>query len=90
LVGRVTSATDARTATGWSGTGAERLLGRGDFIAVAEGRLIRFQGAYVSPSEIRQVVARITQGAAMASPSKPALPWPMKRVAEVLRGGMQG
>jgi S-DNA-T family DNA segregation ATPase FtsK/SpoIIIE len=91
LVGRVTSATDARTATGWSGTGAERLLGRGDFLAVAEGRLIRFQGAYVSPSEIRQMVARIAQRAPVgASPKQGALPWPVKRVAQVLRGGARG
>lgn len=57
LVGKVTSIEDARTAAGWSGTGAERLMGRGDFVAVAEGRVIRFQGAHVSPEEIRQVLA---------------------------------
>jgi S-DNA-T family DNA segregation ATPase FtsK/SpoIIIE len=56
LVGRVTSIEDARTATGWSGTGAERLMGRGDFLAVAEGRVTRFQAAHVSPEEIREVV----------------------------------
>ncbi|MBL7063271.1 MAG: DNA translocase FtsK [Anaerolineae bacterium] len=59
LVGRVTSVEDARTATGWSGTGAERLLGRGDFLAVAEGRVTRFQTAHVSPAEIREVVRRM-------------------------------
>jgi S-DNA-T family DNA segregation ATPase FtsK/SpoIIIE len=57
LVGRVTSAEDARTASGWSGTGAERLMGRGDFLAVAEGRVIRFQAAHISPAEIQKVVA---------------------------------
>jgi S-DNA-T family DNA segregation ATPase FtsK/SpoIIIE len=57
LVGRVTSAEDARTASGWSGTGAERLMGRGDFLAVAEGRVIRFQAAHVSSAEIQDVVA---------------------------------
>jgi len=62
LVGRVTSIEDARTATGWSGTGAERLLGRGDFLAVAEGRVIRFQVAYISPAEIREVVRRMESG----------------------------
>lgn len=56
LVGRVTSADDARTATGWSGTGAERLMGQGDFLAVAEGRVLRFQAAYISPVEIQQQV----------------------------------
>ncbi len=59
LVGKVTSPEDARVATGWKGTGAERLLGRGDFIAVAEGQLHRFQAAYVAPEEVRQVVAEI-------------------------------
>jgi S-DNA-T family DNA segregation ATPase FtsK/SpoIIIE len=58
IVGRVTSIEDARTATGWGGTGAERLMGRGDFVAVAEGRVIRFQGAHVSEGEIRDVLAR--------------------------------
>jgi len=59
LVGKVTSPEDARVATGWKGTGAERLLGRGDFIAVAEGRLHRFQAAYIAPEEVRGVVAEV-------------------------------
>jgi S-DNA-T family DNA segregation ATPase FtsK/SpoIIIE len=67
LVGRVTSVEDARTATGWSGSGAERLLGRGDFLAVAEGRTIRFQVAYVSKSEIAEAVANLGQGGAWAA-----------------------
>jgi S-DNA-T family DNA segregation ATPase FtsK/SpoIIIE len=67
LVGRVTSIEDARTATGWSGTGAERLLGRGDFLAVAEGRVVRFQAAHVSPGEIRGVVAHLVQGGFQSS-----------------------
>jgi S-DNA-T family DNA segregation ATPase FtsK/SpoIIIE len=62
LVGRVTSVEDARTATGWSGTGAERLMGRGDFLAVAEGRVIRFQAAHVSPAEIQEVVEGMDGG----------------------------
>jgi S-DNA-T family DNA segregation ATPase FtsK/SpoIIIE len=62
LVGRVTSIEDARTATGWGGTGAERLLGRGDFLAVAEGRVTRFQAAHVSAKEIRGTVARLSKG----------------------------
>ncbi len=61
LVGRVTSATDARVASGWSGTGAERLEGRGDFVAVAEGRVSRFQAAHVSRDEIRETVDRLSK-----------------------------
>jgi len=61
LVGRVASIEDACLAARWSGTGAERLLGRGDFLAVAEGRVIRFQAAHVSGEEIREVVGGIRQ-----------------------------
>lgn len=63
LVGKVVSPEDARVATGWKGTGAERLLGRGDFIAVAEGRLHRFQAAYIAPEEVGQMVAEIRESA---------------------------
>jgi len=55
LVGKVTSPEDARVATGWRGTGAERLLGRGDFIVVAEGQVQRFQAAYITPEEVREL-----------------------------------
>ena len=80
LVGRVTSIEDARTASGWSGTGAERLLGRGDFLAVAEGQVNRFQAAHVSPEEIRETVTCLAQGrtASSALVSRPRLPWPVR------------
>ncbi len=55
LVGRMNNSEDALVATGRSRTGAERLKGRGDFLAVAEGRVTRFQAAHVSPQEIREV-----------------------------------
>jgi S-DNA-T family DNA segregation ATPase FtsK/SpoIIIE len=87
LVGRVTSASDARTATGWSGTGAERLMGRGDFLAVAEGRVLRFQAAHVSPKEIRQVVAHLAQEEGDTLPRAASWTQPLARLAEVFRGG---
>ncbi|MBN1953820.1 MAG: DNA translocase FtsK [Anaerolineae bacterium] len=62
LVGKVTSAEDARVASGWRGTGAERLMGRGDFIAVAEGQLFRFQAAFVQPGEVAEIVKLLRQG----------------------------
>jgi S-DNA-T family DNA segregation ATPase FtsK/SpoIIIE len=58
LVGKVVSSEDARVAAGCGGTGAEKLAGRGDFIAVASGQKLRFQAAYVSPAEMEQVVAQ--------------------------------
>jgi S-DNA-T family DNA segregation ATPase FtsK/SpoIIIE len=45
LVGRMMSAEDARMAAGISGSGAERLNGCGDFIAVTGTKTIRFQAA---------------------------------------------
>jgi S-DNA-T family DNA segregation ATPase FtsK/SpoIIIE len=47
LVGRVGSAEDARVASGQAGTGAEKLLGQGDFLVVAGGRTTRFQAAWL-------------------------------------------
>ena len=87
LVGRVTDSSDARTATGWSGTGAERLTGRGDFLAVAEGRVIRFQVAHVSPEEVREVVASLSLARKSLSPAHPvALPWPVNRLTRAFAG----
>lgn len=88
LVGRVTSAGDARTATGWSGTGAERLTGRGDFLAVAEGRVVRFQAAHISPEEIREVVASLAQSEAVLPPVSPSWTRPLARLAETFKGGI--
>ncbi|MCJ7738657.1 MAG: DNA translocase FtsK [Anaerolineae bacterium] len=93
LVGKVMSAEDARTASGWSGTGAERLMGRGDFLAVAEGRVMRFQTAYVAPGEIRRIVEDLARGGLVVSETAPegayqaAMPWSVKRLAGVLWGG---
>lgn len=56
VVGSVVSPEDAKVASGISGTGAERLLGRGDFVLVAKGQVRRFQGAYMDRSEIARLV----------------------------------
>ncbi len=55
LVGRVGSAEDARVASGVAGSGAEKLMGRGDFLAVACGEVTRFQGAWIPPRDWPQV-----------------------------------
>jgi S-DNA-T family DNA segregation ATPase FtsK/SpoIIIE len=51
VVGRVGSVEDARVAAGVSGTGAEKLLGRGDFVLVASGHTVRFQAAWIPAAE---------------------------------------
>lgn len=59
LVGSVTSADDAKTASGLPNTGAEKLLGRGDFLLVVKGNVTRFQAAYVSEAEIGRIVQHL-------------------------------
>jgi S-DNA-T family DNA segregation ATPase FtsK/SpoIIIE len=61
IVGRVVSAQEAALATGMRGTGAERLLGRGDFLLVAAGELVRFQAAHISSVEIQQLAEGLRQ-----------------------------
>lgn len=53
LVGHVASVEDARVASGLGDSGAERLLGRGDFLALAAGRRVRFQAAQTDPADWR-------------------------------------
>ncbi len=62
LVGSVVSPEDAKVAAGIAGTGAERLLGHGDFLLVSKGQIIRFQAAYASMAEMVAIVARIRAG----------------------------
>jgi S-DNA-T family DNA segregation ATPase FtsK/SpoIIIE len=62
LVGSVASPEDAKVATGLAGTGAERLLGQGDFLVVAKGQVTRLQAAYVDAGQVRELVARLRQG----------------------------
>lgn len=58
LIGAVASADDARVAAGVAGTGAEKLLGRGDFLLVSKGDVTRFQAAYVSESEVAELAKK--------------------------------
>ncbi len=53
LVGRVASTDDARVAAGMGGTGAEKLSGRGDFLLVASGQIIRFQAAQAKMQDVQ-------------------------------------
>ncbi len=62
LVGSVASPEDAKVASGLPGTGAEKLLGRGDFLLVVKGEVLRFQAAYVSQREMAAIVDRLQLG----------------------------
>jgi S-DNA-T family DNA segregation ATPase FtsK/SpoIIIE len=56
VVGRVSSAGAATAAAGVRGTGAEGLLGKGDFLAVLGGEVIRLQAAFATGAEVARTV----------------------------------
>jgi len=58
IVGRVSDRNTAYLATGRADTGAERLAGRGDMLAVTGADLVRFKGAYIPEAELRQIMER--------------------------------
>ena len=60
MVGRVTSAVEALVAAGIGGTDAEKLAGRGDFLLIAGGQVIRFQAAQIKPHEIAGLFEPVT------------------------------
>jgi S-DNA-T family DNA segregation ATPase FtsK/SpoIIIE len=62
IVGSVASPEDAKVATGLAQTGAERLLGQGDFLVVAKGQVTRMQAAYLAVAEARDLVTRVRAG----------------------------
>jgi len=56
LVGAVPSPEDAKVATGLARTGAEKLLGQGDFLAIVRGEVLRFQSAFISEQDIHSLL----------------------------------
>ena len=55
LVGAVASKDEARYAAGVPDSGAEKLEGRGDFLLVAQGDVLRFQAAWIGPKDLASV-----------------------------------
>jgi S-DNA-T family DNA segregation ATPase FtsK/SpoIIIE len=90
VVGSVTSPEDAKVSTGIAGTGAERLLGRGDFLLVAKGQVVRLQGAYIPKDEIAQLVGgslRREQPIRLLSTPETGGGW-MPRLVQKVAGGI--
>ena len=56
LVGRVLSNDAAKVAAGIPKLGAEFLPGKGSFLLVEGGRILRLQGYYIAPDEASAVV----------------------------------
>lgn len=59
IVGAVSGKDEARYASGVPDSGAESLAGRGDFLLVARGDLIRFQAGWLPPEELEQLIEQI-------------------------------
>ena len=59
IAGPVASAEEARIATGMKGSGAQSLLGQGDFLITLNTELIRFQAAHISSAEVEKGVKLI-------------------------------
>ena len=74
LVGKVVSAEDARIASGRGGTGAERLQGKGDFLAVRGDQVTRFQVAYSTPEDLTPLSKSGSLHAKLALPAVSAEP----------------
>ena len=52
----VDNSDEARYATGISGSGAEKLEGKGDFLLVVKGETVRFQAAWVGPEDVKTLI----------------------------------
>lgn len=62
LVGAVAGADEARYASGISDSGAEKLEGKGDFLLVARGSVVRFQAAWLGPQDLSTVANELRTG----------------------------
>lgn len=62
LVGAVASKDEARYASGVSDSGAEKLQGKGDFLLVCKGEMVRFQAAWLGPKELGQICEGLQSG----------------------------
>lgn len=62
LVGAVAGKDEARYATGISDSGAEKLEGKGDFVLVVRGEVVRFQSAWIGPSDLKCVKRALESG----------------------------
>lgn len=60
LVGKVTSASEALVASGVAQTGAEKLMGRGDFLLIANGEKIRVQMAHMPANDYDTFRSRVS------------------------------
>lgn len=102
LVGAVAGRDEARYASGVTDSGAEKLGGKGDFLLVSKGELVRFQAAWLGRSDLDAVKEKLRRGwaggwkAEEESPARPrqaarpAAPALVGRNGAQRRGGLGG
>lgn len=61
ITGHVVSANDARIATGIENSGAEKLSGTGQFIAIYGPGAVRFEAAHLTTGETRDTISKLQQ-----------------------------
>ncbi len=61
LVGAVASRDEARFAAGVTDSGAEKLEGKGDFLLVAKGEVVRFQAAWLGADDLAEIAAKLCE-----------------------------
>lgn len=85
VVGSVASSEEARYASGINDSGAEMLEGRGDFLLVSQGEVVRFQAAWVGRHDLEAVEERLAEGGTLPlrfadrAPAAPPVPIPPER-----------
>ncbi len=87
VAGRCVDATEAQAATGVPGTGAEALLGEGDFLVVLGGEVSRFQAGYATAEEVERTVGLLAACAVVRSEAAEhaqASPRPIIRTAATM------
>lgn len=62
LVGAVAGKDEARYATGIADSGADKLEGKGDFLLVAKGEMVRFQAAWVGRKDLSHIEQQLRHG----------------------------
>jgi S-DNA-T family DNA segregation ATPase FtsK/SpoIIIE len=72
LVGRVLSNDASKVAAGLPKLGAEFLPGKGSFLLVEGGRILRLQGYYLTPDEVETLVQTLRQRYGVSSTDKVA------------------
>jgi DNA segregation ATPase FtsK/SpoIIIE-like protein len=85
VTGRCVDPAEAHAATGVPGTGAEALLGEGDFLVVLGGDVSRFQAAFATSEEVERTVGLLAAcAAARDEAATQAGPRPIIRTAATM------